>query len=186
MERHRGFPDIDHRKIFRLARHPLLRLYLYWLAQWSRTNACQRLHAYRIHCVGYELWYCSQLIVIHNLWVPRGHWLIWIGRIIHLVSLKWSQKNIFYVKYAWVLVMVNWAFYDFSRGHIFFFFFFLQFYYRHLAIWRFRFFPLYNHGTWTQRANLKFARRWTWSWKEKLIYFLIEIFFVDEKLFVPG
>lgn len=93
LEGYRGLPDIYRGQHLRLARHPLLRLNLDRCAQWTGTDACQRLHSNRVYRVGVQIRDRGQLIVVHHLILPGGHRLIRIRRVIYLVTLQQKAKK---------------------------------------------------------------------------------------------
>lgn len=93
LEGYRGLPDIYRGQHLRLARHPLLRLNLDRCAQWTGTDACQRLHSNRVYRVGVQIRDRGQLIVVHHLILPGGHRLIRIRRVIYLVTLRRDKKQ---------------------------------------------------------------------------------------------
>ena len=93
LEGYRGLPDIYRGQHLRLARHPLLRLNLDRCAQWTGTDACQRLHSNRVYRVGVQIRDRGQLIVVHHLILPGGHRLIRIRRVIYLITLRRDKKQ---------------------------------------------------------------------------------------------
>lgn len=93
LEGYRGLPDIYRGQHLRLARYPLLRLNLDRCAQWTGTDAGQRLHSYRVYGVGVQIRDGGQLIVVHHLVLPGGHRLIRIRRVIYLVTLRKRRRR---------------------------------------------------------------------------------------------
>ena len=88
-----GLSYVGRGQHLRLARHPLLRLYLNWGAQGTRADARQCLHADRVDHVRRQFRDRRQLVVVDRLELPVRHLLARICRVVHLVALRGRCEN---------------------------------------------------------------------------------------------